>query len=269
MKKNFLICVDLEGVHGVIGEPYKGLETDIPDYTLAVENATKELNVVIKALFDCGATLVAVWDNHGSGKNLDFSLLDKRIVRVENTAQSRYKRMSFAENFVFDGLILLGYHARAGTAGVLAHTYSSKKIQYYKLHGKQVGEVEIDAYVAASYRIPLLLLVADDVCITQAKETHRDSLFAVTKYAKGRNQAEFIDENIVLSNIYKQTCACVNTNVKPICLEVPCREEIRFTRSEDAEKTVKKMREYGQKISFGEDLHTVYLDLLSMNDFIF
>ena len=42
-----LIAVDLEGVHGVVGEPYKGLLRELPDYAKAVENATKEVSISI------------------------------------------------------------------------------------------------------------------------------------------------------------------------------------------------------------------------------
>ena len=40
----YLIAVDLEGVHGVVGEPYKGLTSDHEEYAKAVENATDEVN---------------------------------------------------------------------------------------------------------------------------------------------------------------------------------------------------------------------------------
>lgn len=268
--KTYLLAVDLEGVHGVVGEPYKGLSEDVFDYHVAVENATKELNVAIKALFDCGAETVAVWDNHGSGKNLDFSKLDSRVVRVENTPQKRYKRMGFAENFSFDGVLFFGYHAKAGSEkGILAHTYSSQKIQYYKLNGKQVGEIEIDAYVAASYSIPALLVVSDDVCVAQAREMSADIYTVITKYGKGRNEAEFIPEEVVLESIYKEVCACVCSNIKPICLSFPCVEEVRYTRAEDAEKILKKIRNYGQCIEYGEDCHTLVSMLQSIDELIF
>ena len=44
------------------------------------------------------------------------------------------------------GLILLGYHAMAGTPGaILEHSMSSKSIQNYWINGRLAGEVAIDA----------------------------------------------------------------------------------------------------------------------------
>ena len=53
----YLISVDLEGVHGVVGEPYKSL-TRASDFDTAVENAYFEINTAVKALFDNGADKV-------------------------------------------------------------------------------------------------------------------------------------------------------------------------------------------------------------------
>ena len=108
MGKDYLIAADLEGIHGIVGEPYKSLYPDVADYAKAIENAVKEINVAVKALFDAGAGRVAVWDNHGQGKNIDFSAIDARAVRVENPPMKRYERLSFAKNFAFAGIILLG-----------------------------------------------------------------------------------------------------------------------------------------------------------------
>ena len=67
-----MIAVDLEGVHGIVGEPYKGLLREIPDYQRAVENATKEVNAVVAALADGGVEEIWVWDNHAENPTSIF-----------------------------------------------------------------------------------------------------------------------------------------------------------------------------------------------------
>lgn len=53
----------------------------------------------------------------------------------------------------FDGLILLGYHAMAGTgAAVLEHSMSSVRIQNYWINGEKAGETAIDAGIAGRAR---------------------------------------------------------------------------------------------------------------------
>ena len=71
MRGQYLVAVDLEGIHGVVGTPYEGLVFGSQEYEKAVENAIDEVNAVVKGLFEGGANLVAVWDNHGGKKNLD------------------------------------------------------------------------------------------------------------------------------------------------------------------------------------------------------
>ena len=61
---NFIICVDLESIHGIVGEGYKTL-TVSGEYATACENAIFEINTVAKALFDNGAEKVnnsLVWN---------------------------------------------------------------------------------------------------------------------------------------------------------------------------------------------------------------
>ena len=78
----YLIALDLEGVGGVVGVPYSGLKKESDGWYQARAQAVLEVNAVARALFDTGAELVALWDNHGGGGNLDYSLLDERIELV-------------------------------------------------------------------------------------------------------------------------------------------------------------------------------------------
>lgn len=267
MKKQYLIAVDLEGIHEVIGEPYEGLYKGTAEHAKAVRNATQEINAAIKGLFDGGAKLVAVWDNHAGGGNLDFSQIDARAVKIEKIPMLKYERLKFAENFSFDGICYIGYHTKEGTInGVLAHTYNSKAIQYFKVNGRAVGELDMDSWAAAEYGIPPVFCATDDICVGQALEIEPKMHTVITKYGKGRNSAVFRDKNEVLTEIYKQARACVSASITPKKLIYPARLELRYTRSEDALKYMEKARSYGQEISFGEDSHVLTTTLRSFAD---
>lgn len=267
MVKRFLVAVDLEGVHGVVGVPYDSLHTGKPDYEKAIKNAEKEVNAVVKGLFDGGAELVAVWDNHWKGENMNFSNLDGRIIRVSNTPRPRYERISFAKNYNFDAMLLVGYHAKEGSVGgVLAHSYSSIAIQYYKINGKQVGEVDIDSFVAAEHGFATVFVSSDDVCVAQAKEIYPDMETVVTKYGKGRNSADFRDEREVLDEMYKKAKECVLLSLQPKKLAYPAKLEMRFTRTEDALKRLERVRGFGIDAHFGEDAHIIEATLNSIVD---
>ena len=97
----FLIAVDLEGIHGVVGEAFCGLSADMPDYKTAVTNAHIEINAVASALFSCGAKKVVVWDNHGSGVNLKKEELDPRVILWQ---QIPSRRMGFCKDFNFKAI---------------------------------------------------------------------------------------------------------------------------------------------------------------------
>ena len=267
MGKKYLVAVDLEGVHGVVGEAYSGLSKTLADYKVATENAVLEINAAVNALFDSGAETVAVWDNHGGGDNLDFSKIDSRIVRVVNPRKPRYERMSFARDFKFDGLVYIGYHAKDGSHnGVLAHTYSSASIQYIKINNRSVGEIEIDAYVAAEHGILPIFLASDDVCVGQAKAMDPDIETVVTKIGKGRNAAEFIDEDTVLKSIYDGVLSAAKRTGVPTKLKFPAKLEKRYTRMEDAAKDIKRLADLGVDVCYGEDAHILEAQLQCISD---
>ena len=159
----YLIAVDLEGIHGVVGEPYKTL-TESFDYKDACEGAALEINAVADELFKGGATKVCVWDNHGAGKSIDFSKVDPRCEKIDPTGDEF--RYDFVKRYNFKNVIFLGYHAAEGVpGGVLAHTYSSKSIQYLLLDGDTVGELTVDSLICDFHGIRPLLLAADDIAV--------------------------------------------------------------------------------------------------------
>lgn len=263
-KMKYLIAMDLEGIHGVVGEPYSGLLKTIDDYKIAVECAEKEVNIATSALFDSGAELVAVWDNHGGGGNIDFDKIDKRVIKINARADKR--RFDFVREYGFDGIVYLGYHAREGTLGaVLAHTYSSVAIQYVKIDGVAVGELDIDTYIAATYGIAPIFAASDDICISQFDALAPDAVKVVTKIAKGRNAAEFKDEDTVLSEIYNGITEALKKPMAVISYPTPASVEIRYTRMEFAAEMLKKAKELGLDAVYGEDAHIIKFTLNEIN----
>lgn len=250
----YLIAIDMEGIHGVVGEPYTGLTRQLADYKVATENGAKEVNAAVRALFDLGATKVAVWDNHGGGGNLDFTKIDPRVTKIDSKGDKF--RFDFAKEHDFCGIVYLGYHAREGTLGaVLAHTYSSVAIQYAKLDGRPVGELELDTYIAATYGIAPLFSASDDICNAQFLALAPDAVTVTTKYAKGRNTADFKDEDEVLGEIYDGVCTAVKKGIAPVGYPVPASVEIRYTRMEFAAEKLARAGELGLACEYGEDAH--------------
>ena len=209
----YLIAVDLEGVNFVKGDAYVGLGKEVSDYKIAIEQAVLEINSAINALFDGGATKVVVWDNHGGGNNIDFSKIDARAEKQPIIAPC-VNRFEFCKNYNFVGCVFIGYHSKEGSIdGVLAHTYNSSAIQYFKIGGKAYGEFEIDASIASEYGIKPLFASGDSVFIEQVKEFSPETETVITKTAISRNEAIFNDNKEVLSNVYNGVLKAIKKDI--------------------------------------------------------
>ncbi|MCF6176384.1 MAG: M55 family metallopeptidase [Victivallaceae bacterium] len=74
---------------------------------------TADANACIEGCFAGGATKVVVRDAHCTGYNFIWDQLDPRAEYVQGMPP--IERISDIDSF--DGVILLGYHAMAGTGG--------------------------------------------------------------------------------------------------------------------------------------------------------
>ena len=261
----FLIACDLEGIHGVVGEPYQTL-TDSFDYSLAVEGAVCEINTAAKALFDQGATKVLVWDNHGKNLNIDFSLLDPRVIRAD--AKKYPVRGDFAKEHQLKGVVFLGYHAKEGAPnGVLAHTYSSKSIQYVKLNGESIGELYIDSRIWAAMGIKSIFHAGCHISVAEMNAVCPEAVTVVTKYGEGRNRAVLRGREEVLNDIYKGVTEAVRRLDEPITCTFPASAqlEVRYTRAERTEEVMRKAQQNGIPAAYGEDTHILRFEVSRPN----
>ena len=271
MDTKILIALDLEGVNNVVGEAYSGLEKGSAEWEKARREAAVEINALAEALFAEGATRVDVWDNHGGGGNIDFADFDKRIGFAFHDKTK--PRMHFAGEY--DSVFFFGYHTMEGTlGGVLAHTMSSKSVQYYKLNGKYVGEFDMDAYIAASHGTPCKFFCGGDLTCQQAKRAVPGILTVVTKQELSRNEAKFRDGNELLADIKKTGVEAARTAVPFKTLEFPATLEKSFKRVEDAVLYLEKMRGFGIESGYlpdeilGHDAHTVVCEVRDIDEFI-
>ena len=272
MYKRVLLALDLEGVNYVVGEPYNGLERDTEQWKIARNQAVLEVNAAAEALFEAGVEVVGLWDNHGGGNNVDPCALDSRITLISLNLKN--PRMYFADGH-YDCICFFGYHAMEGTlGGVLAHTMSSKTVQYYKLNGRYIGEVDMDAYIAAAKGIPARFFAGGDIACKQAKRAVSEIITVITKTELARNEAIFRDNGELLADIKKAIVKAVKTEAEPHPLCFPATFEKSFKRVEDAAKYLKRLRTSGLHAEYladdilGKDAHTVVSTIYEIGDLI-
>lgn len=151
------IMVDNEGISGV----YTFRQTRAGQDRRAEGRAymTAEVNACAEALKGAGVDTVVVRDCHGRAETLIWEQLSPAVDEciMGNTGQHRFFGAEGA-----DGVILLGYHAMAGTEGAfLNHTWALT-VQNVYLNDRKSGELAIDAAIAGEMGIPVIMVSGDD-----------------------------------------------------------------------------------------------------------
>jgi len=180
------VCADMEGIAGVVlpsqlrqGEAF---------YEEGRRLMTDEVNAVVEGLLDAGATEVIVRDIHATGFNLIIERLHPGALYYMGS--SKLEERFPGADASFDGAILLGYHAMAGTRGAVRdHTFSSLSYIGMELNGQPIGEIGIDSLLLGLLDIPVLLVTGDDKTCEEARRTLHHAETYQTKQAWGRHGA--------------------------------------------------------------------------------
>jgi D-amino peptidase len=160
------VMVDMEGISGICRSSQ--VMSDQADYQASRRLMTWDANACVAGCFAGGAKKVVVRDAHASGFNFVWEELDERAEYIQG--RSGVERMPQIASF--DGLILLGYHAMAGTPGaILEHTMSSRAWQNFWMNGKRCGELAIDAAIAGDHGVATILASGDDKLCREARRT--------------------------------------------------------------------------------------------------
>jgi D-amino peptidase len=119
---------------------------------------TAEVNAAARGLFAAGVEEVLVNDAHGAGR----TILPEELVSGVRIARGLNRPgWLLGISRRFDALVQVGMHAMSDTAaGNLAHTMSTS-FEYYRINGRNVGEMEIAAYLAGQLGIPWIFTSGD------------------------------------------------------------------------------------------------------------
>jgi D-amino peptidase len=227
-----LIAADMEGISGVT--TWDQVTAGHFEYARFRRIMTEDVNAAIRGAFEAGAKDVFVTDGHANGSNILIEELDPRA-SLNTGSPSPLSMMQGVDEV--DGVIYVGYHARAGSPdGVLDHTWSSRTVANVWLNDILVGEYGINAALAGHFNVPVLMITGDQTACTQTVELLGNLETVVVKRATGRFSAECLPPKVTQAMIQKAAAQAVEGLVNhkapsPFVLEEPVLLSVEFFNS--------------------------------------
>jgi len=178
------ISPDMEGITG-IADP-RDVAKGEADYEIGKELMVGDVNAAIDGALETGADRVLVNDSHSTMTNLARTELDERAELVRGSTKP-WAMMQGIDERDYTVAFFVGYHAKAGTeAAVLNHSFFAQEIVRFYVNDTEVGELGVNAGVAADYGIPVGLVTGDDKTGFEAEDVLGDVEPAVVKWGTDR-----------------------------------------------------------------------------------
>ena len=191
------ISADMEGVTGVTHS-----QDVIPgrsQYERFRGLLTADVNAAIEGAEQAGATEFLVNEAHDGMRNILLEDLDPRAEVIVG----QRKPLSMMQGFEGADLVFfVGYHARAGTEGVLSHTFDSPTVVTgVWLNGEPCSEARMNATLAGLRGIPVGLVTGDDLACAEAEALYVGVQTARVKTAVDRYTARCLSPQVARERI--------------------------------------------------------------------
>ncbi len=189
--RSVYIMTDLEGVAGVDAwdprlEEYRDEARGVQERLEMQRLLTGEVNAAAEGLFAAGVQEILVNDAHGAGRTI---LVQDLVpgVRIARGVNRPMWLVGISRRF--DALVQVGMHPMSETVnGCLAHTMSTS-IRAYRVNGREVGEMELAAYLAGELGIPWIFTSGDLHACREAEAWVPGTVTAAVKEGLGTNCA--------------------------------------------------------------------------------
>ncbi len=219
------ISVDMEGTSGLerLEEIFRGL----PGYDTFRQLMGGDCNAVIQGAIDGGATDIVVSDSHGYMCNMRPDDLMPGVQLRRGQLKRQWCQMKgFDESF--DGALLIGFHAKAGTAeAILSHTWIPG-FRDVRVNGQSVPEPSLNTWLAGSFGVPVVMLSGDDYVIAQAQPVLGDIEYAQVKKSTGYFSGDHLplDQSRKLLRETSKRAVTNAKKIKPVKCELPVTIEV-------------------------------------------
>lgn len=154
------ISADMEGVTGVTSWSETLREGGI-GYDRACIQMGREVAAACRGALRAGAEEVVAKDSHDTGLNIPPDALPRKCRLLRGWCRNADSMMAYCDQG-FDMAFMVGYHSEAYDDGnPLAHTSSNSRLLRVTVNGRRAAEMDINAYIAAGYGLPVALLTGD------------------------------------------------------------------------------------------------------------
>jgi D-amino peptidase len=145
----------------------------------------------VAAALRSGADEVIVCDTHHGGGNLPLEEMpaDPRVTyhgRSRGLHDGEVRLMPGLDESV-DGLMLMGHHAKAGTADASLPHSNNLDWADVRINGRSVGELGLEACYAAHWDVPVILVQGEEAACREAEALFPGVVTAPVKRALARD----------------------------------------------------------------------------------
>ncbi|HTY42650.1 MAG TPA: M55 family metallopeptidase [Thermoanaerobaculia bacterium] len=233
-KLKVYVSVDMEGVAGVV----TGDQLGPPgfEYERFRGFMTNEALAAIEGARAAGATEFLVSDSHGNGENLLIERFPKDVQIVRSWP--RPLAMMQGIDATFDAVMFVGYHASTtNPEGVRAHTMSSAHLADLRLNGVSMPEAGLNAAIAGSFGVPVVLLTGDDAIVKEATALLGPLSTATVKWNYGFHSARTLTPEASCDVIREAARRAIAERRarKPFVVTTPVTLDLRFKNYRPAE----------------------------------
>ena len=233
------VMTDLEGVAGVDAwdprnEEYGNQARGMYERQEMQRLLTGEVNAACQGLLDAGVQEVLVNDAHGAGRTI---LPEELVSGVKVVRGLNRPGWLLGISSHFDVLVQVGMHSMSNTPrGNLAHTMSPS-LDYYRVNGCEVGEMELAAYLAGQLGIPWVFTSGDVHACREAESWVPGMVTAPVKEGLSELSAIHLAPVAARSLIRERIRESVLTaaEIQPMIARSPVTLEIRWRKPGPAE----------------------------------
>lgn len=237
-----LISADMEGISGIVN--WDQVRPGHPEYLSRGRHLmTGDVNAAVNGAFEGGVDEVVVSDGHWDAGNVLIEELDPRARLNAGTPSPFAMLQSIDDKPAPDAVMLVGYHALAGTKkAVLDHTWSDARIRAVWLNDVLVGEIGLNAALAADYGAPVIALTGDQHACAEAQDLLGPELeIAVVKNATGRFAAQCLPLAEARERICEAAARAVlkfreGRSARPYSVSRPVRLAVEFKESQHVDR---------------------------------